>query len=172
LSRKRIAVVAPGARVPPETAGAVAALAERLRPELEIVFHPQCFLSHGHFAGEDRQRADAFVEAANDPAFDAVWFGRGGYGSCRMVEAALPRLNGAARAKAYLGYSDMGALMAGLYRSASRGWRTVRCARTSCARVARRRSGGRWPGWPRRRPRRWSRRWTAAPRRRPSTCRS
>jgi hypothetical protein len=48
---------------------------------------------------------------------DAVWFGRGGYGSARMVEASLPRLGPRARDKSYLGYSDMGTLLAGLYKS-------------------------------------------------------
>lgn len=81
----------------------------------EIQFHPQCFLSEGHFAGPDAARADALVEVANDPAFDAVWFGRGGYGSCRIAEAVGPRLNDAARAKAWLGYSDEGTLLAALY---------------------------------------------------------
>ncbi|HCK84695.1 MAG TPA: LD-carboxypeptidase, partial [Hyphomonadaceae bacterium] len=81
----------------------------------EIVFHKQCFLSAGHFAGDDAARAAAFVEFANDPGLDAIWFARGGYGACRMAEAALAQLNDAARAKTYLGYSDAGALLGGLY---------------------------------------------------------
>ncbi len=113
----RIAVVAPANRIAPETAERVAALADG---RAELSFHPQCFLSEGHFAGSDAGRADAFVEAANDAAFDAVWFARGGYGSNRILEGALPRLNDAARAKTYLGYSDMGFLLAGLY---ARGFR-------------------------------------------------
>ncbi len=108
----RIAVVAPANRIAPETAKRVAALADG---RAELSFHPQCFLSEGHFAGSDAARADAFVAAANDPAFAAVWFARGGYGSNRILESALPRLNEAARAKTYLGYSDMGFLLAGLY---------------------------------------------------------
>ncbi|HEY3147956.1 MAG TPA: LD-carboxypeptidase, partial [Dongiaceae bacterium] len=85
-------------------------------------FHPQCFLSSGHFAGSDAERAAAFVEIANDQSFDAVWFGRGGYGSCRIAEEALAKLNDAARSKVYLGYSDAGALLAGLY---ANGFRSV-----------------------------------------------
>ncbi len=72
-------------------------------------------MSSGHFAGDDAARAASFVDIANDPAFDAVWFGRGGYGSCRIAGTALPKLNEAARRKTYLGYSDAGALLAGLY---------------------------------------------------------
>ncbi len=114
----RIGVVAPGTRIEP-------ALAERLKAFAadsfldrapEIVVHPQCFLSAGHFAGEDAARTAAFVEYANDISLDAIWFARGGYGACRMAEAALDKLTDAARAKTYLGYSDAGALLAGLYK--------------------------------------------------------
>src|SRR5436190_10601110 len=115
----RIAVVAPAGTIPRERADRVLALAaDHYPPEaLQIYFHPQCFVTQGHFAGDDATRTAAFVEAANDPAFDAVWFGRGGYGACRMAEAAIPQLGPAARDKTYLGYSDLGALLGGLYRA-------------------------------------------------------
>jgi muramoyltetrapeptide carboxypeptidase len=114
---RRIAVVAPSSRVSPEVIGKVHELAARLYPAhaLEIFFHPQCLLSAGHFAGDDQARASAFVEVANDETFDAVWFARGGYGSGRLIELILPRLTDAARGKAYLGYSDGGALLGALY---------------------------------------------------------
>lgn len=80
----------------------------------KIVFHPQCFLSSGHFAGCDKDREDALVDVANDPAVDAVWCARGGYGSNRIAERALARMGGTARAKPFLGYSDAGFLLAGL----------------------------------------------------------
>ena len=114
---RRIAVVAPSSRLSPEVIGKVHELAARLYPGRppEIVFHPQCLLSSGHFAGDDAQRAAAFVEVANDAAFDAVWCARGGYGSGRLIELILPRLTEAARRKAYLGYSDGGALLGALY---------------------------------------------------------
>jgi muramoyltetrapeptide carboxypeptidase len=99
----------------PSTAQRVTALAAERHPEVELTFHPQCHLSSGHFAGSDVARIAAFVEIANDASFDAVWFGRGGYGACRVAEAALPKLNDAARRKTYLGYSDAGVLLAGLY---------------------------------------------------------
>ena len=113
----RIAVVAPSSRFDEEAARRVSAIAARAQPGLEVHFHPQCFLSHNHFAGTDAERADALVEAANDPSFDAIWFARGGYGACRIAEAALARLGPAARGKAWLGYSDAGFLLAGLYRA-------------------------------------------------------
>lgn len=114
----RIAVVAPSCPVLPDLPERVRALAEAHLGERapEIVFHAQCFLSEGHFAGPDAARIDALVEVANDRHFDAVWFARGGYGACRVAEAALDRLGPEAGQKRYLGYSDAGFLLAGLYR--------------------------------------------------------
>jgi muramoyltetrapeptide carboxypeptidase len=113
----RIAVVAPSTPVRRETAERVTALASALRPEVELVFAEQCFVRHKHFAGTDAVRAESFVAAANDPAFDALWFARGGYGSCRIAEDVIARLGPPARAKTYLGYSDAGFMLAGLYRA-------------------------------------------------------
>src|SRR5262245_43342437 len=117
--RCRIGVVAPASRMSPEVAERVPALARSLYPEKtpEIIFHPQCFASHGHFAGDDETRARAFLDIANDESYDAVWFGRGGYGSCRMVEAVMCSLTELSRRKVYVGYSDTGVLLAALYRA-------------------------------------------------------
>ncbi len=116
-NRFRIGVVAPGSPIEPTIAEQVKAVAADLYPGRipDIHFHPQCFLSSGHFAGDDAVRADAFVEIANDPDFDALWFARGGYGSCRLIESLLPRLSAAATEKTYLGYSDAGSLLGALY---------------------------------------------------------
>src|SRR4051812_21998276 len=111
----RIAIVAPSTPILRETAERVTALAAEAAPGAELFFHPQCFLSHGHFAGEDRVRLEALLEVANDPAFEAIWFARGGYGSCRIAEAAIERLGPSARGKAWLGYSDAGFLLARLF---------------------------------------------------------
>jgi muramoyltetrapeptide carboxypeptidase len=115
MRRVRVGIVAPGSRLEPSTAQRVTALAAERHPEVELYVHPQCQMSWGHFAGSDAARIAAFVDIANDASFDAVWFGRGGYGACRVAEAALPKLNEAARRKTYLGYSDAGVLLAGLY---------------------------------------------------------
>ncbi|MBX9884078.1 MAG: LD-carboxypeptidase [Novosphingobium sp.] len=112
----RIAICAPARPITPEDAAAVTALAADV-PGIDLGFHPQCFLERGHFAGSDAQRLAAFAECANDPAFDAVWFARGGYGSNRIAAAAIAQLGPAARSKAYLGYSDTGYLLAALYRA-------------------------------------------------------
>lgn len=111
----RIAICAPGKRIEREQADAVEALAAGMGG-IELLFHPQCFARHGHFAGDDATRLSAFLDCANDPANDAVWFAAGGYGSNRIAADALLQLGNAARDKTYLGYSDTGYLLAGLYR--------------------------------------------------------
>jgi muramoyltetrapeptide carboxypeptidase len=113
----RIGVVAPGTRIDQELAERLKAFAADsfLDRAPDIVVHPQCFLSAGHFAGDDDARAQAFVDFANDPTLDAIWFARGGYGACRIAEAAIARLDGVSRTKTYLGYSDNGAILGGLY---------------------------------------------------------
>ena len=109
----RIAVVAPSCTLKRDAAEAVQAMV-RARGDCELVIHPQCFLSEGHFAGPDEARLAALREVMADPAVDAVWFARGGYGSNRIAEAALAGLPTAARAKLYMGYSDAGFLLAGM----------------------------------------------------------
>jgi muramoyltetrapeptide carboxypeptidase len=111
----RVGIVAPSSRLDAATMERVQRLAAERFPSVSLHVHPQCFRAAGHFAGTDAERAAALVEMANDPAIDAVWFGRGGYGACRIAEDALARLTDAARAKTYLGYSDAGAILAGLY---------------------------------------------------------
>jgi muramoyltetrapeptide carboxypeptidase len=114
----RIGIVAPASRIEPVVAQSVTALARSLYPDrAELVFHPQCFLSSGHFAGDDDARASAFLEVANDPSFDALWVARGGYGSNRIAAKVLAGLTPAAKRKTYLGYSDIGFLHAGLYKA-------------------------------------------------------
>jgi muramoyltetrapeptide carboxypeptidase len=113
----KIGVVAPASRMSPEVVDRVLAVAKRQYPDRtpEIVFHKQCFASHGHFAGDDDTRAQAFIDVANDESYDALWFARGGYGSCRVAEVVVGRLTAVARRKSYVGYSDGGALLAALY---------------------------------------------------------
>lgn len=87
------------------------------RRDCEVAIHPQCFLTNGHFAGTDDERLAALREVMADPAVDAVWFARGGYGSNRIAEAAVRDLPSAARSKTYLGYSDAGFLLAALHKA-------------------------------------------------------
>ncbi len=118
-AKLKIGVMAPASSIDQDIAGRVEALArDRHGDRLEeIAFHPQCFAASGHFAGDDATRAAAFLEIANDPSYAALWFARGGYGACRMAEQAIAGLEEPARHKRYLGYSDTGSLMAGLYKA-------------------------------------------------------
>ena len=111
-----IAICAPATPITREQADALAALVAAEFPAHRISFHEQCFARSGHFAGDDLLRLTALLDCANDPAFDAVWFAKGGYGSNRIAEAAVARMNSHARAKSYVGFSDCGYLLAALYR--------------------------------------------------------
>ncbi len=113
----RIGIVAPSRGLTRDIADRALALAARDFPEASLVIHPQCFLQDGHFAGPDTARGAAFVEMANDPSIDALWFARGGYGANRLLDAVMPQLGPAAGAKTYLGYSDGGFLLAALYQA-------------------------------------------------------
>jgi muramoyltetrapeptide carboxypeptidase LdcA involved in peptidoglycan recycling len=91
----RIGVIAPGNRLDTSTAEKVKAVAaDHAVGQVEILFHDQCFLSSGHFAGDDDTRAAALLDHANDPAIDAIWFARGGYGAGRLLTRILPKLVG------------------------------------------------------------------------------
>jgi muramoyltetrapeptide carboxypeptidase len=117
--RIRIGVVAPASRMSPDVPAKVTALAARLYGDRapEIFFHPQCLSISGHFAGDDDERAAAFLDVANDASFDALWCARGGYGANRIAEAVMAALGPAAKTKTYLGYSDFGFLLAPLHKA-------------------------------------------------------
>ena len=112
----RIAICASSTPITRDVAERVTALAAAEFPSLELHFHEQCFVEEGHFAGSDQARLAALLACANDPAFDAVWFAKGGYGANRIAAEALAEFGDAARGKTFLGYSDCGYLLAGLYR--------------------------------------------------------
>lgn len=114
----RVAICAPSTPFTRDDAARVVALAGAEFASIALDFHEQCFAVEGHFAGSDAVRLAAFLDCANDPAFDAVWFVRGGYGANRIAADAVAQAGAAARDKLYLGYSDGGTLLGALYRSA------------------------------------------------------
>ena len=116
---RKVAICAPATPLKRDYAEAVSALAAQEFPQLKLHFHDQCFLEEGHFAGPDEVRLAALLGCANDPQFDAVWFAKGGYGSNRIAADFLGQMNQAASEKTYLGYSDLGFLLGGLYRTGS-----------------------------------------------------
>jgi muramoyltetrapeptide carboxypeptidase len=115
----RIALVAPSCQLKREAAEAVQAIAAA-RGDCELLIHPQCFLSDGHFAGKDADRLAALREVLADESIDAVWQARGGYGSNRIAEAAVRDLPAAAFRKTFLAYSDGGFLLSAFYKAGLR----------------------------------------------------
>ncbi len=114
---KHIALVCPGGPITHDLAEKTAGIAAaHFGERVKLHFQDQCFLEAGHFAGTDAERSTGFLEAANDPKYDVVWFARGGYGACRLDDALFSKLNEHAKAKTYLGYSDAGSLLARLYK--------------------------------------------------------
>lgn len=113
----RIAICAPATPITRDHAAALEALVARDYPQHSVRFHDQCFLEHGHFAGTDMQRLEGLLDCANDPDIDAVWFAKGGYGSNRIAENAVAMMDNSARAKTFVGFSDMGYLLGALYRA-------------------------------------------------------
>lgn len=118
----RIGIVAVSSPFQQATADRVLAHAQDLFPDNppELYVHPNSFLQQNHFAGSDAARTEAFLDIANDPEFDALWFARGGYGACRIAADVLDRLEPASADKVYLGYSDAGTMLAGLYKAGHR----------------------------------------------------
>lgn len=112
----RIAVVAPSCPLKREAADCLSRLVSA-RSDCEILIHPQCFLSEGHFAGPDSARLAALAEVMADPSIDAIWFARGGYGSNRIAEEAVANIVPQSRGKTYIGYSDAGFLLAGFHKA-------------------------------------------------------
>ena len=112
----KIAVVAPSCPLSQEAADRVEALV-RERGDCELLVHPQCFQTKGHFAGPDEDRLAALRELMADPSVDAIWFARGGYGSNRIAEAAVADLPREARSKLFMGYSDAGFLLAAFHKA-------------------------------------------------------
>jgi muramoyltetrapeptide carboxypeptidase len=85
--------------------------------DYEPVLAPHAGARHGYLGGTDEERLADLNAALRDPAIDAVWCIRGGYGLTRILDrvdfAALTR-----RPKAVIGFSDVTALLAGVTRCA------------------------------------------------------
>ncbi len=78
--------------------------------DYEPVMGPHAGNRYGYLAGSDDQRLTDLNAALKDPAIDAVWCLRGGYGATRIIDRvdfeALAR-----RPKPLIGYSDITALL-------------------------------------------------------------
>lgn len=121
-----ILVVAPAGppRNLPRLADGLAALRDRgydvrvLRDgPLETAFAP-----YGYLSASDAVRLDEFNRALRDPAADAIFCVRGGYGTLRLLDG-LDYDAAQRHPKLLVGYSDITALQLALYAKA--GWRSV-----------------------------------------------
>ncbi|WP_368377895.1 LD-carboxypeptidase [Polaribacter sp. Q13] len=73
---------------------------------LKVVLGKHIFNQNGHFAGSDEERTADFQKALDNPNIKAIWAGRGGYGSVRVLD----RLDYTAflkHPKWIIGYSDI-----------------------------------------------------------------
>ena len=76
---------------------------------LHVVYGKHLFDKSGHFSATDTQRASDFQQALDNPNIKAIWAGRGGYGTVRILD----RLNFdkfKKHPKWVIGYSDITAL--------------------------------------------------------------
>jgi len=84
----------------------------------EPVLFPNAGRAYGYLAGTDEERLADLNAALRDPSLDAVWCLRGGYGMTRILSQV--DYKALARApKAVIGYSDITALLLGIYQETS-----------------------------------------------------
>lgn len=77
-------------------------------------YHPvlgkSAYARHGYLAGTDQERAADLNAALSDPAIDAIWCIRGGYGSIRLLEQVEFRAM-TEQPKVLIGFSDITVLL-------------------------------------------------------------
>ncbi len=76
---------------------------------LKVIIGEHVFNQNDHFAGTDKERADDFQKALDNPNIKAIWGARGGYGSVRILDA-LDFTKFKEHPKWIIGYSDITAL--------------------------------------------------------------
>jgi len=76
---------------------------------LHVVYGKHMFDTSGHFSATDAQRAEDFQKALNNPNIKAIWAGRGGYGTVRILDR-LDFSKFKESPKWVIGYSDITAL--------------------------------------------------------------
>lgn len=73
---------------------------------LKVVYGKHLFAQNNHFAGTDNQRCQDFQDALDNPNIKAIWCGRGGYGSVRVLDK-LDFSKFKENPKWIIGYSDI-----------------------------------------------------------------
>lgn len=109
----RIALVAPGSYISEkELQDSVTNLSDL---GFQVTFSEKLTLQHGYFSGTDQQRADDLMDMFERDDVDAIMCVRGGYGCARI----LPLLDYSVikkHPKILIGYSDVTALLYGIFR--------------------------------------------------------
>lgn len=52
----------------------------------EPLFGKNSYSQHGYLAGDDKLRAESFMDLWKDPEISIIWCARGGYGACRILD--------------------------------------------------------------------------------------
>ncbi|MDN3618299.1 LD-carboxypeptidase [Polaribacter undariae] len=73
---------------------------------LKVILGKHIFNQNSHFAGTDNERAEDFQNALDNPNIKAIWSGRGGYGSVRVLDK-LDYTTFLKQPKWIIGYSDI-----------------------------------------------------------------
>ncbi|MCG1035167.1 S66 peptidase family protein [Polaribacter sargassicola] len=73
---------------------------------LKVVLGKHIFNQNSHFAGTDAERTADFQKALDNPNIKAIWSGRGGYGSVRVLDK-LAYTTFLKHPKWIIGYSDI-----------------------------------------------------------------
>ena len=73
---------------------------------LKVILGKHIFNQNSHFAGTDAERTEDFQKALDNPNIKAIWSGRGGYGSVRVLDK-LDYTTFLEHPKWIIGYSDI-----------------------------------------------------------------
>lgn len=73
---------------------------------LKVMIGTHVFNQNNHFAGTDKERAEDFQKALDNPNIKAIWSARGGYGSVRILDK-LDFTKFQENPKWIVGYSDV-----------------------------------------------------------------
>lgn len=114
-SGDKIAIVAPASYISEEELQDSIKNLEQLG--FETTYSDKVLLQKGYFAGSDKDRAADLMEKFSDKSVNGIVCARGGYGGARI----LPLLNYhiiRANPKVLIGYSDVTALLYGIYKEA------------------------------------------------------
>ncbi|MDG1954047.1 MAG: LD-carboxypeptidase [Polaribacter sp.] len=76
---------------------------------LHVVYGKHLFDTSGHFSATDKERTSDFQKAMDNPNIKAIWAGRGGYGTVRILDR-LDFTKFKESPKWVIGYSDITAL--------------------------------------------------------------